>query len=337
MPPKISILRKIVFLAFLAMEPACATEINGAGATFSAPLYERWFQEYNQRHPDVQVNYQAIGSGAGIKQFTYRTVDFGASDAAMDDEQLARVKNNVLLLPMTAGEIVLAYNLPGVAELKLSRAAYTGIFLGSVKNWNDPAIAMRNPGVTLPDLPITVVYRYEGSGTTFVFSKHLCTLSPEFKQLVGMEGTQIQWPVGVGARDNDGITSLVKRTVGAIGYVEYGYALANKVPMASLQNRRGNFIQPSLTVGAATLAHIELPDNLRAWDIDPGGDNDYPITTFTWMLVYKTYADKAKLAALKDVLLYGVTDGQKLAPGLGYIPLPLPVVEKVKAAIQTIH
>ncbi len=285
----------------------------------------------------MQVNYQAIGSGAGIKQFTYRTVDFGASDAAMDDEQLARVKNNVLLLPMTAGEIVLAYNLPGVSELKLSRAAYTGIFLGSVKNWNDPAIAMRNPGVTLPDLPITVVYRYEGSGTTFVFSKHLCTLSPEFKELVGMEGTQIQWPVGVGARDNDGITSLVQRTVGAIGYVEYGYALANKVPMASLQNRSGNFVRPTLAVGAATLAHIQLPDNFRAWDIDPGGAEDYPITTFTWMLVYKTYADKAKLAALKDVLLYGVTDGQKLAPSLGYIPLPPPVVEKVKAAIETIR
>jgi phosphate transport system substrate-binding protein len=279
----------------------------------------------------VQVNYQAIGSGAGIRQFTYGTIDFGASDAAMEDYQIARVKNGVVMLPMTAGEIVLAYNLPGVSELKLSRAAYTGIFLGSVKNWNDPAIARRNPGVTLPDLPITVVYRYEGSGTTFVFSKHLCTLSPEFKELVGMEGTQIQWPVGVGARDNDGITSLVKRTVGAIGYVEYGYA------MASLQNRSGNFIKPTLAAGITTLAGVQLPADLRGWNIDPEGANDYPITTFTWMLVYKTYADKAKLAALKDVLLYGVTDGQKLAPGLGYIPLPPPVVEKVRAAIETIQ
>ncbi len=323
-------------LALIAMS-ARATEVNGAGATFSAPLYERWFQEYNQRHPEVKVNYQAIGSGAGIRQFTYGTIDFGASDAAMDDDQMARVKNGVILLPMTAGEIVLEYNLPGVPELKLSRAAYTGIFLGSVRNWNDPAIALRNPGVTLPDLQITDVYRCGGSGTPFGLSNHLCALSPEFKALVGMEGTQIQWPIGVGARDNDGITSLVKRTLGAIGYVEYGYALANQVPMAALQNRSGNFVKPTLAAGITTLARIALPANLRAWNIDPAGANDYPITTFTWILVYKTYADKAKAAALKDVLRYGIEDGQKLAPSLGYIPLPAPVVQKVRAAIETIN
>ncbi len=202
MPPKNRILCARVFLAVFALAcgPVVGTEINGAGATFSAPLYERWFQEYNQRHPDVKVNYQAIGSGAGIKQFTYGTIDFGASDAAMEDDQIARVKNGVVMLPMTAGEIVLAYNLPGRFRAQAFPRGLYRHFPRLGEELERSRHCHAQSGISLPDLPITVVYRYEGSGTTFVFSKHLCTLSPEFKELVGMEGTQIQWPVGVGAR-----------------------------------------------------------------------------------------------------------------------------------------
>ena len=316
---------------------SAAIQINGAGATFSAPIYERWFQEYNRLHPEVQVNYQAIGSAAGIKQFTHGTVDFGASDSAMTDEQMARVEGGVLLLPMTAGEIVLPYNLPGIRLLRLSRAAYIGIFLGSITRWNDLAIAASNPGVALPSLPITVVYRYDGSGTTFVFTKHLCAISPHFKQRVIAEGMQVTWPVGIGGKGNDGVTSLIKQMPGAIGYVEYGYAAENRLTMALLQNRSGNYVQPSLGSSDQTLGRIELPPNLRAWIEDPEGAQDYPITTFTWLLVYRNYADPAKAAALKSVLLYGLTEGQKFAPALGYIPLPGAVVEKVRAAVATIR
>jgi phosphate transport system substrate-binding protein len=328
-----------LWLAFSGAGSAVAdvVQINGAGATFSAPLYQRWFQDYNKRHPEVQVNYQAIGSAAGIKQFTHGTIDFGASDAAMTDEQIARVHNGAVLLPMTAGEIVLPYNLPGVPQLRLSRNAYIGIFLGSIQNWNDAAIRSSNPGVTLPDLPITVVYRYDGSGTTFVFTQHLCAISPHFKQRVIEEGTQVTWPVGIGGKGNEGVTSLIKQTQGAIGYVEYGYALENRLTMAALQNRSGTYVKPSLDSGALTLSRIELPSDLRGWAIDPTGTDDYPITTFTWLLLYKSYADPAKVAALKNVLLYGLTEGQKCAPELGYIPLPPSVTEKVKAAVETIR
>ena len=310
-----------------------ATEINGAGATFPAPLYQRWFQEYNKAHADVQVNYQAIGSGAGIKQFTQGTVDFGASDAAMTDEQIAAVTGGVTLLPMTAGSIVLAYNLPGIADLKLSRDAYTGIFLGKVTKWNDAAIAKNNPGVKLPDLPITVAYRSDGSGTTFVFSKHLCAVSADFKAAVGGEATQITWPVGLGGKGNDGVTALVKQAPGTIGYVEYGYAVHNMLPFAQLQNKSGAFVKATPESGASALAGVEFPANLRAWVPDPAAANAYPIATFTWVLLPKTHPDAAKWAALKAVLTYGATEGQKFAPELGYIPLPPAVAAKVQAAL----
>jgi phosphate transport system substrate-binding protein len=310
-----------------------ATEINGAGATFPAPLYQRWFQEYNKAHSDVQVNYQAIGSGAGIKQFTQGTVDFGASDAAMTDEQIAAVTGGVNLLPMTAGSIVLAYNLPGITDLKLSRDAYAGIFLGKVTKWNDAAIAKNNPGVKLPDLPITVAYRSDGSGTTFVFSKHLCAVSADFKAAVGGEATQITWPVGLGGKGNDGVTALVKQAPGTIGYVEYGYAVHNMLPFAQLQNKSGAFVKATPESGAAALAGVEFPANLRAWVPDPAAANAYPIATFTWVLVPKTHADKAKWDALKAVLTYGATEGQKFASELGYIPLPPAVAAKVQASL----
>ena len=313
-----------------------AQQLSGAGASFPAPLYQRWAVEYNKLHPKVQVNYQSVGSGAGVKQFSQGTVDFAASDAAMSDEEIAKVKQGVLMIPATAGSIVIAYNLPGVADLKLSRDAYAGIFLGKVKKWNDPAIAKENPGVSLPDLAINVAYRSDGSGTTFVFTKHLAAISKEFADEVGTDKS-VTWPVGAGGKGNEGVTALIKQTPGTVGYVEYGYAVNNGVSMASLQNKSGKFVKPSDASGAATLANVQFPENLRVWPEDPSGAEDYPIATFTWLLLYKKYSDPAKAEALKGFVTYGLTDGQKLSTELGYIPLPANVVEKGKAALATVE
>jgi phosphate transport system substrate-binding protein len=325
-----------MLLSILTQPSEAATQLNGAGSTFVAPIYQRWGQDYNKANSDVQVNYQSLGSGAGVKQFMAGTVDFGASDAAMSDEEISKVPSGVVLLPMTAGSIVLAYNLPGVTDLKLSRDAYTGIFLGKVTQWNDPLIAKDNPGVKLPDMPIAVAYRSDGSGTTFVFAKHLAAVSAEFKQTVG-EGKQVTWPVGVGGKGNEGVTALIKQSPGTIGYVEYGYATHTNLPFATLQNKSGAFVKATPQSGAATLASVELPANLRIWPADPAGADNYPITTFSWVMVNKTFPDKAKWAVLKGWLLYDLTDGQKVAETLGYIPLPAPVVEKVKAALDTVQ
>lgn len=314
---------------------ATAQQLSGAGASFPAPLYQRWAAEYNKVNPSVQVNYQSVGSGAGVKQFTQGTVDFAASDAAMSDEEIAKVKNGVVMIPATAGSIVIAYNLPGVTDLKLSRDAYAGIFLGKIANWNDPIIAKDNPGVTLPNLPINVAYRSDGSGTTFVFTKHLSAISKDFADTVGSDKS-VQWPVGVGGKGNDGVTALIKQSPGAVGYVEYGYAVNNGLATALLQNKAGNFIKATDESGAATLASVQLPENLRIWPEDPAGAQDYPIATFTWLLLYKQNADVAKLKALKEFVTYGLTDGQKFAGELGYIPLPAPVVAKAKAALESV-
>jgi phosphate transport system substrate-binding protein len=316
--------------------PARAQQLSGAGASFPAPLYQRWAVEYNKLHSNVQVNYQSVGSGAGVKQFTQGTVDFAASDAAMSDEEIAKVKQGVVMIPATAGSIVVAYNLPEVKDLKLSRDAYVGIFLGKVKKWNDPAIAKDNSGVTLPDTPINVAYRSDGSGTTFVFTKHLAAISKDFADEVGVDKS-VTWPVGAGGKGNEGVTALIKQTPGTVGYVEYGYAVNNGLSMASLQNKSGNFVKPTDESGAATLASVQFPENLRVWPEDPSGPNDYPIATFTWLLLYKKYSDSAKLSALKDFVTYGVTDGQKFSSELGYIPLPAAVVDKSKAALASIE
>ena len=315
---------------------AAAQQLSGAGATFPAPLYQRWAVEYNKLHPKVQVNYQSVGSGAGVKQFAQGTIDFGASDAAMSDEEIAKVKQGVVMIPATAGSIVIAYNLPGVKEIKLSRDAYVGIFLGKITKWNDPAIAKDNPGVTLPDLPINVSYRSDGSGTTFVFTKHLAAISKDFADEVGTDKS-VTWPVGAGGKGNEGVTALIKQSPGTVGYVEYGYAVNNGLSMASLQNKSGKFIQPTDASGAATLANVKFPENLRVWPEDPEGADDYPIATFTWLLLYKKYSDPAKLEALKGFVTYGLTDGQKFSAELGYIPLPAAVVEKSKAALATVQ
>lgn len=314
---------------------AHAVPLSGAGASFPAPLYQRWAVDFNQVKPDVQVNYQSVGSGAGIKQFLAGTVDFGASDAAMTDEEIAKAPKGALMLPATAGSIVIAYNLPGVTDLKLSRDAYVGIFLGKITSWDDEAIKKDNPDAKLPSLPINVAYRSDGSGTTFVFTKHLAAISADFADEVGNDKS-VDWPVGVGGKGNEGVTALVKQAPGAVGYVEYGYAKNNGLAMASLQNKAGTFVAPDDASGAATLASVELPENLRVWPEDPTGKDDYPIVTFTWLLVAKEYADAAKAAALKDFVKWGLTDGQKLSAELGYIALPAPIVEKALAALETV-
>jgi phosphate transport system substrate-binding protein len=306
--------------------------ITGAGATFPAPLYQRWFSDLNKQSPKLQINYQSVGSGAGIEQFTKGTVDFGASDVAMKDEEIQKVQKGVLLLPMTAGSIVLAYNIPNAQTgLKLPRQVYTDIFLGKITNWNDPKIAAANPGVTLPNLPITLVHRSDGSGTTGVFTKHLSAISPEWKTKVG-EGKDVKWPVGVGAKGNEGVTAQVQQTQGAIGYIEYGYAKQNNLNFAALENKAGGYIQPSLEAASKTLEAVTLPDNLRAFISDPEGKDSYPIVTYTWLLVPKQYTDPIKAKAIEAMVEYGLTEGQKASEELGYVPLPQKVIAKVAAA-----
>ncbi|MGO9607589.1 MAG: phosphate ABC transporter substrate-binding protein PstS [Candidatus Binataceae bacterium] len=311
--------------------------LQGTGATFPAPLYQKWFAEYNKLHPDVQINYQALGSGAGIKQFQQGLVDFGASDAAMTDQEMAQVKNGgVLLLPMTAGSVVLAYNVPGApAELKLSRDAYVGIFLGKITTWNDPIIAKSNPGTTMPDTKITVVTRSDGSGTTFVFTSHLTAISDAWKAGPGA-GKSVNFPVGVAGKGNPGVTALIKQTPGGIGYVEYGYAKQVGMPFATLENKSGNFIQATLESGKAALASVELPPDLRAWISDPTPPDAYPIVTYTWVLAHKKYSDPTVAQTLKAVLNYGLTEGQAFSVDLGYIPLPASVVTEVGKAVAGI-
>src|SRR5260221_13380906 len=313
------------------------TKLNAAGSTFCALIMERWSEELSRVNPNIQVIYFAVGSATGITNITEGIVDFAASDAAMTDEQIAQVKQGVVLIPITAGSIVLAYNLPGVESLKLSREAYSGIFLGKITKWNDPAIAKTNEGVKLPDTAITVCERSDGSGTTFVFTKHLSAISPDFNTQVG-QGTTVTWPTGVAGKGNDGVTALIKQTPGAIGYVEYGYAKNNKLTFAQLQNKSGAFVAATAESGAATLNSTQFPSEiLRAWPSDPDAKDAYPISTFTWLLLYKKYDNKEALDVLKKFVTYGLSDGQKFADELGYIPLPKEVAAKSEAALKSVE
>ncbi|TAF84838.1 MAG: phosphate ABC transporter substrate-binding protein PstS [Oscillatoriales cyanobacterium] len=314
--------------------------ITAAGASFPAPLYQRWFQDFNKINPKVQINYQSVGSGAGIEQFTKGTVDFGASDTAMKDDEIAKVPadKGVILLPMTAGSIVIGYNLPDVPELKLPRDVYTEIFQGKITKWNDPKIAAANPGAKLPDQAITVIHRSDGSGTTAVFTKHLSAISPDWKTAVG-DGKTVEWPktgTFIGAKGNEGITAQILQTAGSVGYIEYGYAKNNNVKFASLQNKAGTFVTPNDESASAALATVPLPENLRAFIEDPEGAESYPIVTYTWMLVPKTVADPNKAKAIEAMVEYGLNEGQKVSSELGYVPLPASVKEKVAAAADGI-
>src|SRR5262245_12608232 len=292
---------RVLFLCFVAAWTVCAVacgggaaastavDLHGAGASFPYPLYDRWFKDYVASHPNTTVDYQSVGSGAGITQFTNKTVDFGASDAAMTDEEIAKVDKGVQLIPMTAGSVVLAYNLPDVSTpLKLSRKAYTEIFLGKITKWNDPAIASANPGVKLPDTNVTVVRRADSSGTTFVFTQHLSAVSPEWEKGPGTSKAP-NWPAGVGAKGNEGVTSTIQQTPGSIGYVEFSYAKLSKLPMAALENKSGAFVEASTASGQAALAAGQLPENLRLFLPDPEGKEAYPVVTYTWLLAYRKY------------------------------------------------
>ncbi|MGB5735428.1 MAG: phosphate ABC transporter substrate-binding protein PstS [Thiohalocapsa sp.] len=318
-------------------------KLNGSGASFPFPIYAKWFKDFSKANKDIRVDYQAKGSGAGIQDLINGVVDFAASDAAMKDEEMAQVKQGVVLLPMTAGEVVLAYNLKGVSELKLSRDVYPEIFLGKITKWNDPKIAAANPGVDLPDEDITVVVRSDSSGTTYVFTGHLSHISETFKTEVG-QAKAPNWLASdnfIKAPKNDGVTAQIKQIPGAIGYIEYGYAKLTKQPTAMLENKSGNFVGPGPESGAAALASAEFPEgtlpgsdvpNLVAWVWDPAGDNAYPIATMTWLLLYQDQDDD-KAAALRKLVDYCTSEeAQSQADGLGYIPLPAEVIERVRAA-----
>jgi len=311
--------------------------LTGAGASFPATIYQRWFQDLTQKVPQLQVNYQSVGSGAGVEQYTKGTVDFGASDTAMKDDEIAKVPadRGVMLLPMTAGSIVFAYNLEGVDKLQLPRDVYVGILLGEITKWNDPKIAAANKGAKLPDQAINVIYRSDGSGTTGVLTKHLAAISPDWKTKVG-EGRSVQWVAGVGAKGNEGVTAQIQQTPGSIGYVEYGYAKSNNLKFAALENKAKEFIVPDDASASKTLAAVKLPENLRAFIEDPEGPGVYPIVTYTWMIVPKKVADPEKAKAMEVMIEYGLNEGQSIAGSLGFLPLPQNVRETVAKAADTL-
>ena len=318
--------------------PSDDVTLQGAGATFPAPLYKRWFLEYYRRHPEVRVNYQPIGSGAGIRQFTEGLVTFGASDAYMSSKEIARVPEGrgVILLPMTAGSIVLCYNVAGApADLRLTRSAFADIFLGKITSWSDAALAKANPGVHLPDLPITLVRRADSSGTTYNFTNTLSAVSPAWKAAKGV-GKTIKDPVGIAGKGNSGVAALIQQTPGAIGYLEYGYAELAHLPMAVLENKKGAFVKPTPESGAAALADASIPDNLHVNVPDPEGEDTYPIVTCTWLLCARHYDDARTATELKNVIRFGLTEGQQYSGELGYIPLPEALRRKCLAALDQI-
>ena len=313
--------------------------LTGSGATFPFPLYSAWFKAFSTKNKNITVDYQGKGSGAGIRDFINHTVDFAASDAAMTDEEISKVPGGVQLLPMTGGEIVLGYNLPGNPKLKLPRDVYAGIFLGKITKWSDAKLKAANPGVTLPDLDITVVRRADASGTTFVFTTHLSTIDEEWKRGPGV-GTTVNWPKSdkfVASPKNDGVSATIKQTPGAIGYLEYAFAKFAKVEVAQLQNKAGQYVSAGGEGGPAALAGVQLPADLRAWVSDPDGPKSYPIATYTWMLFYKENKDPKKAAALRSLVEYCLNDGQKLSSQMGYIPLPENVVAAVRKASASIQ
>lgn len=311
--------------------------LTGAGATFPYPLYTKWISEFQKTNPKVKINYQSIGSGGGIRQITERTVDFGASDAPMTDEQLAKAPG-LMHLPTCIGAVVLTYNLEGVPTgLKLTPEAAAHIFLGKIKKWNDPAIQNENPDVKLPNKDIATVHRSDGSGTTKIFVDYLSAVSPEWKSGPGT-GTSVSWPGGLGAKGNDGVAALIASTPNSIGYIELAYATQNKLTYASLKNRSGKFVSPSLesTTAAGAGAAAKMPDDLRVSLVDAEGDDAYPIAGFTYILAYEEQKDAAKGKALADFLKWAVRDGQQLTTGLHYAPLPSAVVEKVEKKLAAL-
>ncbi|MFL5401056.1 MAG: phosphate ABC transporter substrate-binding protein PstS [Myxococcales bacterium] len=322
----------ILALAALPVLGASKLLINGAGATFPFPLYSKWFSTYNKMHPEVQINYQSIGSGGGIKQVTEKTVDFGASDAPMSDEELSRAQG-IQHIPTVMGAVVLVYNVPGLQSLRLTPETLAGIFLGKISNWNDPALAKDNPGAKLPDTPIAVAHRSDGSGTTYSFTDYLSKVSAQWKSGPGT-GKSVNWPAGLGGKGNEGVTGLVKQNEGGIGYVELAYANQNKLPVAEMKNHDGAWVKPTLEAVSAAAAKAQIPDDYRISITDQPGKDAWPISTFTYLLVYKDMPDAAKGEALLQFVWWAAHDGQKLASALEYAPLPAPVVSKVESTLR---
>jgi phosphate transport system substrate-binding protein len=313
-------------------------QINGAGATFPAPLYTKWFAEYNKLHPAVRINYQPLGSGAGIRQVTGRTVFFGATDGPMTQEQLLAAPGKLLHLPTVLGAVVPVYNVPGLSqELKFSGAVLADIFLGKITKWNDAALTALNPGVKLPGNDIVVAHRSDGSGTTYIWVDYLSKVSPEFKKTVGV-GTAVKWPVGVAAAKNDGVAAIVSQTPGALGYVELLYALQSKTAYGQVQNASGKFVKASIesVTAAAAAAAKQMPADFRVSITNAPGDGVYPISSFTWLLFYQDPKDKAQAKAMVDFMKWALTDGQKLAGEMGYAPVPANVVEMEMKTLATI-
>ena len=336
-------MKKIALAAALATTLAGATfaaqnvAINGAGATFPAPIYQKWFAEYNKLHPTVRINYQPLGSGAGIRQVTERTVFFGATDGPMTDEQLKGAPG-ILHLPTVLGGVVPIYNVPGVTqELKFSGPVLANIFLGKIKKWNDPALTALNPGVNLPGSDIVVAHRSDGSGTTYIWLDYLAKVSPEFKKTVGV-GTSAKWPVGVAAAKNDGVAAIVKQTPGALGYVELIFAIQTKTAYGSVQNASGKFVKASIesVTAAAAAAAKAMPADYRVSITNAAGDTVYPVASFTWMLLYQDPKDKAQSKAMVDFMKWALTDGQKFAAAMGYSPLPKNVVDMEMKTLATV-
>ena len=313
--------------------------INGAGATFPEVIYTKWFEEFPKKYPDSQINYQALGSGAGIRQLTEGTVDFGASDMPMTDAQISKLKVKPLHFPTVLGGIVPTYNIPGLKQdLKFTPAVLAGIFLGKIKKWSDPELTKANPGVKLPDTDILVVHRSDGSGTTFVFTDYLSKVSPEWKTVVG-SNTSVKWPVGIGAEHNEGVAGLVKQSPNSIGYVELIYATQNKMGYGAIQNAAGTFLRADLgsVTEAAAGAAKNMPDDFRVSITNAPGKQAYPIASFTWLLVPSKFADAEKKKVIVEFLRWMLTDGQKYAAGLSYAPLPKEVVAKEEKAIALIQ
>ena len=329
-------MKKLIAAAALALAgnalAADSLLVNGAGATFPAPLYTKWFSDYHKAHPELSFNYQAIGSGGGIQQITAGTVDFGASDAPMKDDQIAKIPD-ILHVPMVMGAVVVTYNAP-VKSLKLTPEVLAGVFLGKITKWNDPAIAALNAGEKLPDLAITVAHRSDGSGTSFGFNDYLSKISPEWKEKVGA-GTSVQWPAGLGGKGNDGVSGLVKATPGAIGYVELAYANQNKLALAELKNADGHFVKPTLESTSAAAAGVVMPPDYRVSITNAAGKDSWPIASFTYLLVHKDQADPKKGEALVQFLWWAIHDGQKDAAPLDYAPLPKGVVAMVEKTIRS--
>jgi phosphate transport system substrate-binding protein len=319
-------------------EPAQVIQINGAGATFPFPIYSKWFDEYHKLHPNVQINYQSVGSGAGIRQLVNQTVFFGATDGPMTDEQLSGAPGKVLHLPTVLGAVVPVYRIENVnAQLKFTGQVLADIFLGKITRWNDPAITKLNAGVNLPNTDITVVHRSDGSGTTYVWVDYLAKVSPEWKSKVGV-GTSPSWPVGVGGKGNEGVSGLVTQTPGSIGYVELVYALQSKISYGLVQNATGEFVLASVdsVTAAAAAAAPTMPADFRVSITNAEGPGAYPISSFTWLLFYENPTDKTHAKAMVDFMRWALTDGQKFATDLGYASLPSSVVQLEMAALDTI-